>query len=48
MQCTFCINSIAHYIGEATFSDSRTPRDSHFVSYLTFGEGYHNFHHVNF
>jgi len=28
-------------MGEATFSDSRTPRDSHFVSLFTFGEGYH-------
>jgi len=45
MQCTFCINSVAHYWGEATFADERTPRDSYLVSLLTFGEGYHNFHH---
>lgn len=45
MQCTFCINSVAHYIGEATFADERTPRDSYLVSLITFGEGYHNFHH---
>ena len=45
MHCTFCINSVAHYIGEATFADERTPRDSWFVSLFTFGEGYHNFHH---
>jgi stearoyl-CoA desaturase (Delta-9 desaturase) len=45
MHCTFCINSVAHSIGEATFADERTPRDSMFVSLFTFGEGYHNFHH---
>jgi len=43
--CTFFINSLAHFSGTATFSDSRTPRDSHIVSYFTLGEGYHNFHH---
>ena len=45
MHCTFCINSIAHYWGDATFTDQRTPRDSAIVSFVTFGEGYHNFHH---
>eukprot|EP00005_Dracoamoeba_jomungandri_P006328 CAMPEP_0174261822 /NCGR_PEP_ID=MMETSP0439-20130205/12373_1 /TAXON_ID=0 /ORGANISM="Stereomyxa ramosa, Strain Chinc5" /LENGTH=559 /DNA_ID=CAMNT_0015346413 /DNA_START=631 /DNA_END=2310 /DNA_ORIENTATION=+ len=45
MQATFCINSVAHYWGEATYDDSRTPRDSWFVGLFTFGEGYHNFHH---
>ncbi|EFA75230.1 delta 9 fatty acid desaturase [Heterostelium album PN500] len=45
MQCTFCINSLAHYLGEATFTDQRTPRDSPITSLVTFGEGYHNFHH---
>jgi len=44
-QVTFCVNSLAHYWGDATFSDQRTPRDSVFVGLLTFGEGYHNFHH---
>nr|AOE43348.1 delta 9 fatty acid desaturase ScdA [Cavenderia deminutiva] len=45
MQCTFCINSLAHYIGEATYTDQRSPRDSPITSLVTFGEGYHNFHH---
>jgi len=44
-QCTFCINSLAHFIGDSTFDDQRTPRDCWWVSLLTFGEGYHNFHH---
>jgi len=45
MQATFCINSLAHYYGESTFSDQRSPRDSYVVSLITFGEGFHNFHH---
>jgi stearoyl-CoA desaturase (delta-9 desaturase) len=42
---TFCVNSVAHYFGEHTFDDDRTPRDSIVTALLTFGEGYHNFHH---
>eukprot|EP00939_MAST-03C_sp_MAST-3C-sp1_P002375 g2375.t1 len=42
---TFCINSLAHMWGDETFSDQRTPRDNWLISLLTFGEGYHNFHH---
>jgi len=42
---TFCVNSVAHYFGEQTFDDERTPRDNWFNALLTFGEGYHNFHH---
>jgi len=42
---TFCVNSVAHYFGEHTFDDDRTPRDSIITALLTFGEGYHNFHH---
>lgn len=42
---TFCVNSVAHYFGSLTFSDQRSPRDSWLVGLITFGEGYHNFHH---
>jgi stearoyl-CoA desaturase (delta-9 desaturase) len=45
LQATFCINSLAHFVGVHTFDDRRTPRDSWWVSLVTFGEGYHNFHH---
>jgi len=45
LQATFCINSVAHYFGSFTYSDDKSPRDSWFVGLLTFGEGYHNFHH---
>jgi stearoyl-CoA desaturase (delta-9 desaturase) len=42
---TFCVNSVAHYFGEHTFDDDRSPRDHIVTALLTFGEGYHNFHH---
>ncbi|CCE61942.1 hypothetical protein TPHA_0B02700 [Tetrapisispora phaffii CBS 4417] len=44
-QATFCINSMAHYIGAQPFDDKRTPRDNWLTALVTFGEGYHNFHH---
>jgi len=45
MQSTFCINSLAHYFGNHPFDDQRSAADSWWVSFITFGEGYHNFHH---
>jgi stearoyl-CoA desaturase (delta-9 desaturase) len=45
LEGTWCINSLAHYMGDATYSDQRSPRDSWIVSLITFGEGYHCFHH---
>ncbi|RKP05313.1 fatty acid desaturase-domain-containing protein [Thamnocephalis sphaerospora] len=42
---TFCVNSLAHYLGEANYDDERTPRDHIVTAVITFGEGYHNFHH---
>lgn len=42
---TFMVNSLAHFWGLAPFADEHTPRDSILTAVLTFGEGYHNFHH---
>ncbi|KAK0475911.1 delta 9-fatty acid desaturase protein [Armillaria novae-zelandiae] len=42
---TFCINSIAHYLGSTPFDDKLSPRDHFLSAILTMGEGYHNFHH---
>ncbi|KAJ3346625.1 hypothetical protein HDU83_002829 [Entophlyctis luteolus] len=42
---TFCVNSLAHYLGEFTFDDKRTPKDHFLTALVTLGEGYHNFHH---
>lgn len=44
-QATFCVNSLAHWIGTQPFDDKRTPRDHVLTAFVTFGEGYHNFHH---
>lgn len=42
---TFCVNSLAHWIGDRPFDDQRTPRDHFITALVTLGEGYHNFHH---
>eukprot|EP00924_Labyrinthula_sp_SR-Ha-C_P003332 snap_masked-scaffold_15-processed-gene-6.32-mRNA-1 protein AED:0.02 eAED:0.02 QI:0/-1/0/1/-1/1/1/0/388 len=42
---TFSINSLAHYMGDQPFDDRLTPRDNLLTAFLTWGEGYHNFHH---
>lgn len=44
-QATFCVNSLAHWLGVQPFDDRRTPRDHSVTALVTFGEGYHNFHH---
>lgn len=43
--CTFFINSLCHYIGSTPYTDTNSAKDSWFMALLTFGEGYHNFHH---
>lgn len=42
---TFCVNSVAHYAGDQTYTDGHTARNSIITALLTIGEGYHNFHH---
>ncbi|KAJ6571158.1 hypothetical protein B0H19DRAFT_935971 [Mycena capillaripes] len=42
---TFCVNSLAHWLGESSFDDKHTPRDHLITALCTIGEGYHNFHH---
>jgi len=44
-QSTFCVNSLAHWLGETPFDDKHTPRDHMVTAFVTIGEGYHNFHH---
>lgn len=44
-QSTFCINSVAHSVGRRPYSRETSARDSFVAALLTFGEGYHNFHH---
>jgi stearoyl-CoA desaturase (delta-9 desaturase) len=42
---TFLINSICHMVGNRPYSLRDTARDNGFVAFLTYGEGYHNYHH---
>jgi len=42
---TFCVNSLAHWLGDTPFDSKHTPRDHVFTALVTIGEGYHNFHH---
>lgn len=44
-QATFCVNSLAHWLGEQPFDDRDSPRDHVITAFVTLGEGYHNFHH---
>ncbi len=44
-QFTYCVNSLAHYVGSRPYSTTITARESGLVALLTGGEGYHNFHH---
>jgi stearoyl-CoA desaturase (delta-9 desaturase) len=45
MQATFCVNSLAHTLGRRTYDDQTSARDSTITALITFGEGYHSFHH---
>lgn len=42
---TFLVNSLAHTIGRRPYLRAISARDSIVTAFLTFGEGYHNFHH---
>lgn len=43
---TFFINSLAHIWGNQPYTDGNTARDNGILAFLTYGEGYHNFHHI--
>jgi len=45
LQATFCVNSLAHMVGTRRFDLRTSARDSVATALVTFGEGYHNFHH---
>ncbi|MDF0667902.1 MAG: fatty acid desaturase [Nitrospira sp.] len=47
LNSTFCINSVCHLWGSQPHSQADSSRDSWLVSLLTFGEGYHNYHHTH-
>jgi len=43
---TYLINSAAHIWGRQPYSNSTSARDNSFLALLTYGEGYHNYHHT--
>lgn len=43
---TFFINSLAHMFGKQPYTDENTARDNFWLALVTWGEGYHNFHHI--
>ena len=43
---TFFINSLAHIWGRQPYTNKNTARDNDILAFFTFGEGYHNFHHI--
>ncbi|KIJ39016.1 hypothetical protein M422DRAFT_781163 [Sphaerobolus stellatus SS14] len=42
---TLFANSLAHWVGDQHFDDRTSPKDFFFTNIVTFGEGYHNYHH---
>jgi stearoyl-CoA desaturase (delta-9 desaturase) len=42
---TFFINSLAHMWGTQPYNDRNSAKDNPVLAFLTYGEGYHNFHH---
>ncbi len=43
---TFFINSLAHIWGSRPYTEKNTARDNGLLALFTYGEGYHNFHHI--
>jgi stearoyl-CoA desaturase (Delta-9 desaturase) len=43
---TFFINSLAHYWGSQPYTETNSARDNGLLAFLTYGEGYHNYHHI--
>ncbi len=45
-QCTFSVNSFAHFFGKKNYIGENLSKDSWLVALITFGEGYHDYHHA--
>jgi stearoyl-CoA desaturase (delta-9 desaturase) len=46
LNSTFAINSLCHMFGTQPHGTGDSSRDNWLVSFLSFGEGYHNYHHT--
>jgi len=47
LHTTWCINSATHIFGSRRFNTTDTSRNTWWVSWATFGEGWHNNHHAH-
>ena len=45
LHATWNVNSAAHLFGNRPYSVKINPRENKVVSYVSFGEGQHNYHH---
>ncbi|MBD0315884.1 MAG: fatty acid desaturase [Nitrospiraceae bacterium] len=46
LNSTFTINSLCHMVGSQPHGTKDSSRDSWLISFVSFGEGYHNYHHT--
>ena len=46
LNSTFTINSLCHMVGTQPHGTQDSSRDSWLISFVSFGEGYHNYHHT--
>lgn len=46
LNSTFTINSLCHMVGSQPHGKQDSSRDSWLISFVSFGEGYHNYHHT--
>ncbi len=45
LQSTLCVNSVAHWWGRRSYDLAASARDQPLTALITFGEGFHSFHH---
>ncbi|KAK5650536.1 hypothetical protein RI129_001565 [Pyrocoelia pectoralis] len=46
LNVTFLVNSLAHKWGTKPYDRTIGPAENGFIAFLTYGEGWHNYHHV--
>jgi stearoyl-CoA desaturase (delta-9 desaturase) len=46
LNSTFTINSLSHLWGSQPHGTQDSSRDNWLISFVSFGEGYHNYHHT--
>jgi stearoyl-CoA desaturase (delta-9 desaturase) len=46
VHCTGLVNSAAHMFGYKPYDKDIAPRENKLISWMTIGEGFHNYHHT--